>query len=41
MDYVRDVCSVPSGGFVVAAENGLYEQKDKGESVGLLLNMLY
>ena len=28
-----DVCSVPYGGFVVAAENGLYQHKGNGESV--------
>ena len=33
MGDVRDVCSVPSGGFVVAATKGLYQHKDNGVSV--------
>ena len=33
MGYVRDMCSMPSRGFVVAAGNGLRQYKGKGESV--------
>ena len=36
MGYVRDMCSVPSGGVLVAARNGLYQIISKGK---LLIDM--
>ena len=39
---VHDICSVPGGRFVVAATNGLFQHKDKGQLMTiLLLNFLY